>query len=413
MNYDLIIIGGGASGLCTAIASKKNNISVLILDHNSKSARKILSTGNGKCNLTNMYCKVDFFDCNPEGIRPYYTSGNNSFIYSVINQFDCDDTVSFFNDLGVLLLDKNGYIYPRSEQAASVRNILLDRCKQLGVDIINDYDIDQINYDREQYYRFSVNNEYFCRYLVIATGGSAAPKTGSDGSGFKLAKDLGHTIIKPIPALCGIKCRDPFFKDLAGVRNDSIVSLLDRDRHLIMQTHGNLQFTKYGISGIPVFQMSAEAGRLINAGKDPVIKIDLLPEFSTDDLIEHLNQHPGSLEGILNSNLAGVILDETSKDSYDHRNESFGERTVPVIKKFKVHPGSLNGFEDAQTTAGGVSTDEIDPETMMSRLTFGLYFTGEIIDVNGICGGYNLQWAWSTAHIAAADIINRCEGDKR
>lgn len=412
MNYDLIIIGGGASGLCTAIKCKKNNISVLVIEHTSKVGKKILSTGNGKCNLTNSFCKVDLFEHNPEGILPFHSSGDPSFISAVISQFDCDDTINFFKTIGVLTSDREGYIYPRSEQASTIRDMLVSSASRLGVDIITDHSPSKVLYDGDAKYRFSVDDQYYSRNLVIAAGGMSMPSSGSDGTGYIIAESLGHSIIDPIPSLCGIRCSNPFFKEIAGVRNNSSLTVSCNGSDII-QCAGNLQFTSYGVSGIPVFQISSTVGRLLSKGLQPTISIDLLPEFDQDFLNDHLSEEGHYLNGIINSKLADMIthLIKKYRQSMSYRgSDGSVVSAVSLIKDLTVHPVALNPFEDAQTTCGGVCTDEIDPQTMMSLIKDGLYFTGEIIDVDGICGGYNLQWAWSTAHIASTDISMKNRG---
>ena len=374
----------------TAIQAKKNNNSVLIIEHNDRVGKKILSTGNGRCNLTNMNCRVDLFDANPEGIYPYFSSGDKAFIESVIGHSDCNDTLDFFNSLGLLFEIKNGYVYPRSGQASSVLDALRLTCEKLGVEFIINYQPMSIIKDDKG---FNIDDSYYSKKLVIATGGNSASKTGSDGSGFELAKAFGHTVVKPRPALCGINCSDKYFKKLAGVRNDSTVRLID-DGHEVIRAFGNLQFNDYGLSGIPVFQISSEYGRLQGSISNLTISVDLLPEFSDKELFEAVKANPDLL-GILNKKLAGVVLSQSNGSA---------DSIVKTIKNFIVSPVSLRSFEESQVTAGGVSTDKINPETMESRLVNGLYFAGEIIDVNGICGGYNLQWAWSTAMIAGNSI---------
>lgn len=401
MKYDTIIIGGGASGLCTAILSKTENNSILIIDHADRVGKKILSTGNGKCNLTNRFCKVDLFDSNPEGIYPYYPEQNRSFAESVIGQFDSDQTISFFESLGMLLEDKNGYIYPRSEQASSVLDMLRFRCEDLGIDMVTNYQPMKITRKKGL---FHVDDEYSCHNLVLATGGMSVPKTGSDGSGYEYAKAFGHSIVEPIPCLCALRCSDPFFKELAGVRNDSKVTLLDEEKNPLMEVTGNLQFNDYGVSGIPVFQISSLAGRLLKEGKQLFLRIDLLPEFSMQELGEFLDQKKDHmLLGILNKKLA-MVVEKEARNKKDHDDVTPGNLRAMIIKKFKVHPVSLNPFTESQVTAGGVSVDEISPDTCASKLVVNLYFAGEIIDINGICGGYNLQWAWATAHAVAKAI---------
>lgn len=401
MKYDIVIIGGGASGLCTAIMSKTETNSILIIDHEDRVGKKILSTGNGKCNLTNRYCTVDLFHKNPEGIYPYFPEENRAFAETVIKGFDAEDTIRFFESLGILTEDKNGYIYPRSEQASSVLDCLRFRCEELGIDMALGYQPMKV---RKENGRFFIDDEYTCEKLVLATGGRSAPNTGSDGSGYELAKAFWHTIIPPVPSLCGIKCSDPFFKALAGVRNDSKVSLFDEQNNLLMEVSGNLQFNDYGISGIPAFQISSLAGRLLKDGQKLKIKIDLLPEVAQDDLAAFLDRKEKDyLLGVLHKKLAQVIEKEISRKE-GHESLTPGQMRSHMIKHFKVHPTDSASFPQSQVTAGGVSCTEIRPNTCESKLVSNLYFTGEIMDINGICGGYNLQWAWASAHAAAQAI---------
>ena len=424
-HYDIIIIGGGASGLCTAIMSKTDSNRILIIEHNDRVGKKILSTGNGKCNLTNLGCKVSSagsslaFVENAEGIAPYYSSNRDGFAETVISAFDADKAIAFFEELGMIPFNKNGYIYPRSEQAASVLDLLRFRCEELGVEILCGYQPVKFRQNKDKSH-FLIDDEYSCDKLVIATGGQSASKTGSDGSGYEIAKAFGHQIIPPQPALCALKCSDPFFKELAGVRTDAKLSLFEKNsKEPLMTVSGNLQFNNYGISGIPVFQLSLIASRLLAEGHELLVKIDLLPELSEEELSEVfakkirlcLNSANGQKKnpvsgnevflGIFNKKLANVIEKESRKAHPNEKPEDYAFVYTHMIKRFKVHPTATVSFEEAQTTLGGVSTAEIDPETMESRLVKGLYFTGEIIDVSGICGGYNLQWAWASAYAAS------------
>lgn len=398
MKYDIVIIGGGASGLCTAIMSKTETNSILIIEHEDRVGKKILSTGNGKCNLTNEYCRTDLFSSNPEGIYPYFPEKNRAFAEAVIAAFDAEKAISFFHALGILTESKNGYIYPRSEQASSVLDCLRFRCESLGIDIATGYQPLKITKKNNLFY---IDDAYTCEKLVLATGGMSAPNTGSDGSGYEFAKSLGHHIIKPVPSLCGIKCADPFFKALAGVRNDSKLSLYDDQNHLLMEAHGNLQFNDYGVSGIPAFQISSIAGRLLKEGKKLLLRIDLLPELSLSELAAFLDDKKDHyLLGILNKKLAQVIEKEISRKK-GCEDVSPGYLRACMIKRFKVHPVDVASFAQSQVTAGGVSVDEIWPNSCESRLVDNLYFTGEIMDINGICGGYNLHWAWASSFAAS------------
>ena len=431
MKYDIIIIGGGASGLCTAIMSKTKNNKVLIIEHNDRVGKKILSTGNGKCNLTNRFCKVhrlripeSLFDSsdssgktvdllsfvsNPEGIAPYYSSSDNRFAERVISAFDTDRAIRFFSELGMIPLDKNGYIYPRSEQASAVLDLLRFKCEDKGIEILCGYQPMKVEKTKQG---FLIDNEYLCERLVIATGGMNASKTGSDGSGYEIAKQFGHRLITPVPALCALKCSDHFFKELAGVRTDAELTLYQmsdengsKKREELLVVKGNLQFNSYGISGIPVFQLSLLASRLLAEGKEIMVKINLLPELSEEELVRILEKKKDhKLLGVLNKKLANVIEKESYKAHPDEKEEAYALVFTHMLQRFKVHPVATVSFEEAQTTLGGVSTEEIDPLTMESRLVKNLFFTGEIIDVSGICGGYNLQWAWASAYAASCGM---------
>ena len=417
MFYDIIIIGGGASGLCTAIQSKTENNTVLVLEHNKMVGKKILSTGNGRCNLTNVNATVPLFDSNPEGLIPYMTSGDPLFYQEVLSQFDCEDTINFFAEMGLFCTDKNGYIYPKSEQAASVLDILKYRCQELGVDIVVEHDVKKISKKKND--EFVIDSRYECKDLVLATGGLSGASTGNDGSGYKMAQSFGHELIAPIPALCGIKCKDTFFKYLKGTRTDAKLSFLSQGQEI--KVHGNLQFTDYGISGIPTFQISSIIGYMLSIGEQPIITIDFLPDIALYDLVnllyhnyslqnesdKNLKANERLLIGLLNKNITQIVLRQFSYTKDNSSAEAMCLNLAKIIKLFQVHPYELMPFANAQTTAGGVYTGQVDPLTMESKLVRNLFFTGEILDVNGICGGYNLQWAFSTAAICGKALRTR------
>lgn len=407
-DYDIIIIGGGASGLCTAINAKTENNKILIIDRDQLPGRKILSTGNGKCNLTNEYCTVSSFYKNPEGIYPYFSQGKRDFIESIISGFDYNDTLDFFKRLGLLTVNKNGYIYPRTYQAKTVRDVLIKSVSASGTDIISSHKIRRIEKDNGLYI---IDDKYRAPYLVISTGGMASTKGDADGLGYELAKAFGHSVTSLRPALCALACRGSVFRDISGVRTDALVSVYNNDR-LIMKSFGNLQFTGYGISGIPVFQISSEAGSLLEDSQKPVIKIDPLYDLSEDDLYELIKDRKDEyFLGILNSSLAKACCSAMASKKGSLSDAEYKKCLCAAAKNFYFEPEKTAGFKNAQVTAGGIPTWEINPATMESLICEGLYFTGEIIDVNGICGGYNLQWAWSTGYVCGSALKNKYDKD--
>lgn len=390
-----IIIGAGAAGLAAAIAAAKNGSDVTILEHENKVGKKILITGNGKCNLTNKN-----MDC-----CKYY--GNKEFINDVLNSFDENDTISFFESIGLITKSKRGYIYPMSEQALTVLNTLRDAAVNLGVKIKTNNFVEKVLCSKEGF-DVHMGIVMHCDNLIIATGGMAAPKTGSDGSGYKIARSMGHNIIEPKPALTALVCRNNNLNKASGVRVNAKIRVIDKEK-IIGSDIGELQITDYGISGIPVFNVS----RLTYEGTN--IIIDFMPEIEIDEaekIIRNLLKKReymsmlSAMNGLFNDKLSTAILNETNLDKTMKAEMITPEQIkslVNVIKNYKVTVKSRRGFDYAQVTQGGIDTAEINSLTMESKLVKNLYFAGEIIDVDGICGGYNLQFAWATGTMAGGN----------
>ncbi len=394
----VIIIGGGAAGLVAGITAAKKGADVTILEKENKPGKKILITGNGKCNITNT-------DLNGE---KYY--GDREFVKSVIHRFGYRETIDFFRQCGVVVKNKNGYIYPRSEQAVTVFNMLRDAALNFGVKIKTNNPVTKIQKKTEGF-DVDVGIVLHCDKLIIATGGMAAPKTGSDGTGFKLAASMGHHIIEPKPGLTGLVCEKNSLNKAAGVRTSATVAVIKNDVILRADT-GELQITDYGISGIPVFNIS----RL--AEKDTYVRIDFIPEMNHEqtkttitELLESGGFRPAAaiLNGLLNEKLAIALL-ESVHINKNERAENITPKQVAAlteaVKNYLVSVKSTRGFAYAQVTQGGVDTNEINPGTMESLLVKDLHFAGEVIDVDGICGGYNLQFAWATGAIAGGNCFS-------
>lgn len=401
---DIVIVGGGASGLLAAIVAARRGRSVTIIEHKERVGKKILATGNGRCNYTNSYMDISCFH-----------SDNIDFVKTVLEKFSYNKTIDFFIDLGIYPKDINGYIYPNSQQALAVRDVLELEASYLGVDIICDTKLVHIKKNADYFALKTNHDDYKAQKVVLATGGSASKNLGSDGSGFKFAKELGHKVIKPLPALVQLRSNESFFNMLAGVRSQAYIELYVDDE-LAATESGELQFTKYGVSGIPIFQISRYASKALDKLQKVRLRIDLLHDLdwkATLDLLEkRFNTNPyKNLEeifyGLFNNKLALCLLKITGISSKLEINKiSKGQliNLVNMIKNFEVDIVETNPFDSAQVTCGGVDTTQVSKRTMESKLISGLYFTGEILDVDGACGGYNLQWAWSSGFLVGSHV---------
>ncbi|MCD7981578.1 MAG: NAD(P)/FAD-dependent oxidoreductase [Clostridiales bacterium] len=402
---DVIVIGAGASGLTAAIAAARKGASVLILEHNSISAKKILSTGNGKCNFTNARQEPS---C--------YRSDRPQLVQDAMEQFSWKDTVVFFEELGILTKSVNGYYYPRSAQASAVRDALLSGIRELGVHVRFKTELTGIQFKTDGFHIQTNNGAYRAGRCILATGGIAAPKTGSDGSGYLYAKQLGHTVVRPLPALVALSSPAPWIPGTAGVRCDARVSLfVDGEKQA--EDTGELQLADYGISGIPTFQVSRYASVSLAEKHRTEAEIDFIPEMPAEELYPYLSARvfrSGAkktwrdiLNGVCNQKIADMICRTLRLQDSLIRN--FPEQTVKeqlalIVRQLKATRIPISGTgapERAQTTCGGVPLKEIGVD-MQSGFVPGLYFAGEILNVDGICGGYNLQWAWTSGFIAGS-----------
>ena len=400
--YDVIIIGAGASGLMAAAAAASKGARVALLEHKDDIGKKILATGNGRCNFTNTDMSVNKFH------------GSKALIKNGLSQFNYADTIRFFKELGIPAYDNAGYIYPNSRQAASVVAAFRMELMRFHVDVktgINITDIKPAD-DRTGYCIQTDKGSFKSKRLIIACGLTASPKLGSDGSLFRQIEALGHHIQKPLPALCGFSCDGLNFKKITGVRCDATVASVI-DGQMTEQNTGELQLADYGISGIPVFQISSLMSRALNKGQKVEVIIDFLPAFSDDELNGYIKDRSITttdnrslnemLNGLLNNKLllelihkSGVSPDKKGRLLTDDDCKSL----TRSIKHTAVSVKKPRGAEFAQVCAGGIYTKEIDVRTLESKIHPGLYFCGELLDVDGICGGYNLQWAWTSGYIA-------------
>lgn len=409
MKKNIIIIGGGASGLTAAVSAARLGAEVTILEHMDRIGKKILSTGNGRCNITNLVMDA-----------ACYRSGQKWFPMKVIEQFPVTDTLDFFESLGVLTKSRNGYIYPNSDQASSVLDALRLECDRLGIQIVVGCQVQSAKKTEKGMFVVQSNQGTFRAHtLILAAGSKAAPVTGSDGSGYMLAKAFGHTVIKPLPALVQLRCEGKHFKQLAGIRTDVHLRVVSDGRTLAEES-GELQLTDYGISGIPTFQISRYVSVALDKKKQVTVLVDFLPAMDMEAVCTFMKKRVKQfshrrcedfMTGVLNKKLAGVLLkmsgialDETvSRVRWEN-----WERLILNMKQWEAKVTATNDYAQAQVCCGGVDTREIDAETMESRLVRGLYLVGELTDVDGICGGYNLQFAWSSGFTAGTSAGRKC-----
>ncbi len=416
MEQDIIIIGAGASGLMAAITAARKGSRVLVIEQKDKAGKKILATGNGKCNYTNLVQ-------NPE----CYRSDDSTFAMKVLSHFDYQKTIQFFEELGIIPRERNGYLYPNSEQATSIVQVLLAECDRLKVKIIYDVTVTELQHLDVGYKVFAKDSlKHSCSYLssnvILATGGCASPKLGSDGSGYTLAKSLGHRIIKPLPALVQLKASNKYCKTLSGVRTIGKVTVYQgndkNNLRVLAVEEGELVFTDYGISGIPILQISRFVAKALDQGLKVNLAIDFFPQYSKNTVISMLRKRieqskhknlEGMLVGFLNHKLNYIILKEAKQDPTcfcrDVKEHAL-EQIATQIKEFSMTITGTNSFDQAQVCSGGIPTTELDEATMESKLSKGLYLTGELVDVDGTCGGYNLQWAWSSGYMAGSSAAH-------
>ena len=403
----IVIIGGGISGFTSAINAKTNNNEVIILEGQDKPLKKLLITGNGKCNYFN-----------EEFIFSKYHSFNEELLKNIISLENKNKILTFFKSIGIIPRIKENYYYPYSNQAISVKNSFLKEIENKNIKLkLNSY-VKDIKKENDKFLVYYNNDVLVCDELIISTGGKSYPKTGSDGSGYNLSKKLGHTINKTLPALVGLKCKEPFLKKLNGVRSNATVSLFVNDK-LIKSEIGEVQFTNYGLSGICIFNLSSIASRSISENKKVKISINFLDKLKIKNkksfqrfiLSSEYNFKKEKvsyfLDNLLNYKLTNVILEKTKIE----RNKLVSKLSDNEINmlfenlfSFTMNIIDTNNFESAQITTGGVSLYEINPLTFESKIVANLYLTGEVLDIDGDCGGYNISFAVLSGILAGESV---------
>ena len=386
------VIGGGASGLAAAITAAECGARVVVYESQTRCGRKILATGNGRCNMTNIYAGVN-----------NYHGGNAAFVDAVIKRYWVSETLGFFEELGIVTkTEDKGKVYPNSDQASAVLDVLRMRCEADGVEIVTGFEVSRIKRTENGFEIYSYKGErVFADKVIIATGGKAAPDLGSKGAGYELLKAFGHRITELRPSLVQMKTDGDTAKKLKGIKFTGTAKMGS------FIEEGEILFTDYGLSGPPVFSLSSRYD------KQKEIELDLMSAFSEEELLDMLYMRIGRnpdvpLEsffvGMLNKRVGQVLLKELGIAPLSRKACTLSEKElnecVKGIKHWKFRITGTMSWNNAQVTKGGALTKDFDPSTMESRLVKGLYAAGEVLDVDGDCGGYNLQWAWSTGVLA-------------
>ena len=479
------VIGGGAAGMMAAIEAARAGAIVTLIEKNPQLGKKLATTGNGRCNYTNL----DMSDQIGGKFRGFHPE----FAAPALDALPPEAVLDWFRAIGVEPRFRGSYVYPNSDQASAVVDALREELHRLSVKVHYNAEVksvQRVDADAEvsaakasmpgkaasaSEIREKRNAGYFliqctdavmkADRVILAAGSKAAPKTGSNGGGYFIARKLGHTIVPYVPALCGIRCAGDAFRALAGIRTEASLELVV-DGHSVDREAGELQLVDYGISGIPVFQLSRYAAYALQEGKKAAVYINFLPGFTEAGAVRDSDRNVAVRNSKRASSTSGISTIEVSaaknaqnaraevsccaakaedpKDLavqlYRQRQQRLAGRKMesfftgllhqklgqlllrmasvrpelPVAElsekqlrslaslsvRFKAECVEMNGFLQAQVVAGGVDTTEVDPGTMASRLVPGLYFAGEVLDIDGICGGYNLQWAWASGFVA-------------
>ena len=399
MKTEIAVIGGGASGMMAAITARKSGKEVIILERKDRILKKVLITGNGRCNITNVNADIS-----------NYFGKNISSVGNILNSFNPQDTMDFFNGLGIVCNEENrGKVYPLSGQASSVVDALRFEAERLGIKIETKFYVRKIEKDGFKFKIYSEDRKKIeAGRVIIAAGGQSYPELGSNGSGFELAKELGHSVTRLSPSIVQLKTEKNQVKGLQGIKTDVAVTAYG-DNKKICTYDGELLFTDYGISGNVVFNISF----VMPLYKNVEFEIDFMEKFDYNELYEILKERKKMMShltmenyfnGMINKKLGQFLskvsgIEKLSKPVKD-LNDSEIRKLCTVLKKYRIKILDTTGFKNAQVTAGGVSLDEVNSETLESKIVKGLYFSGEVLDVYGECGGFNLQWAWASGYIA-------------
>lgn len=406
MNRRVAVIGGGASGCMAALAAVSSGAEVILLEGNEKTGKKIYATGNGRCNLTNLNIRQDgFYTDSMEDPKR-----GRERVSLLVKKFSPEMLLDFFRSRGIFFHDRGGYVYPRTDQAATIALCLEKELKRSGVSIVLNTRIQNVSRDKEKYTLLSSAGEkWTADSVILCTGGMAGREFGCAGDGYAFAESFGHTILPVRPVLTGGCSNHPFLKRAAGVRCDAELSLRGEP---VCRERGELQITREGLSGIPFFQLSHMIGKQLENHGKAVLNVDFLPEISAEELREEAERRlrESSPEetlgnfflGMVHEKILAMLLAEADLPMEKKLKKTEPEQITDIFGRMKselFEITALSGFSSAQATAGGICLNEVTDQ-MESIYQKDLFFAGELLDVDGICGGYNLQWAMTSGFLA-------------
>lgn len=404
---EVIIIGGGASGLVAAIVAARRGAKVCILERLNRVGKKILVTGNGRCNITNTDLETE---C-------YHTSSKEQSIIGPIKRFGYEETKTFFGELGILFLIEGKKAYPLSEQATSVLDVLRMEAERLQVEMLTEVKVTDLIYKKNEWHVVDEQGQiYKGQKVIVATGGMANASLGCDGTGYQLLKRIGHQVTPTFPILVHMLSSSPYCKMMMGTKIKAHVTIKVEEKPM-REEYGEVLFTEDGLSGPPIFQLSRIASLAKLEKQKAKVILDLFKDMSEDELVsliyQRIEKHPErSIEelfvGMIHKRVIVPVLKASTIPQIGRACENLEyeeiARIANTLKAFTFPLEGTRGFKYAQVTAGGVKVEEVDLTTMASLKAKDLYITGEVIDVDGDCGGYNLQWAWSTGFIAGESV---------
>lgn len=406
---NIYVVGGGASGIATSILikSQRPDYNVVLLERNDRIGKKLLATGNGRCNYTNIKMGIDNFH-----------SDNPEFISDIISDFDNRDAIELFKTLGINpRVEEDGRVFPLSLQGSAFLDMLRINLNRLGVVTLTHSKIDSISQDKNGKFILKGDKTFEADICILATGGLALPKSGSDGLGYKFAKDTGHSLVDRSPTIVQLESYFEDIKALSGVRIKTSASL-DINGKEVDTRFADVLFTDYGLSGPAILDLSRRAIEELNNNNEVQVRVNLvnLDQKSTEEiLLDRMKNLPGLskeefLIGIVHKKLINVIYKRLEADfdipDFIYEDEKLVKILSDQLRNFTLNISGQKGYKDAQATRGGVDTKDLG-KNLESRLMENLYFVGELVDVDGDCGGYNLQWAWSSAYRVSKDIVNK------